>query len=78
MWSVFSPPPVEDSGDEVTGHHDAQQPSSQKGQQNHHSLDAFLSAFPVPGEQWTHLFAMTNYYSALLNNHPPPLPGEPP
>ena len=43
-----------------------------------HSLDAFLEHFPVPGEVWTHLFAMTNYYSALLLDHPPPGEGEPP
>ena len=43
-----------------------------------HSLDVFLSAFPVPGEPWTHLFAMANYYSALLSNHPAPCCGDPP
>ena len=41
-------------------------------------VETFLSAFPVPGELWTHLFAMTNYYSAILHHHPPPTCGEPP
>lgn len=40
--------------------------------------DAFMAAFPIPGEPWCHLISMANYYSSLLCNHPPPAPGDPP
>lgn len=54
--------------------------------------DTLVSAFPVPGEVWCHLFTVANkrviraenslsfrtanYYSAVLTNHPPPKVGE--
>lgn len=41
-------------------------------------FDEFVTAFPIPGEPWCHLFTVANYYSSLLHNHPPPGPGEMP
>lgn len=40
--------------------------------------DDILSRYPVPGELFVHLMGSANYYSALLQNNPPPAYGEPP
>ena len=41
--------------------------------------DYLMGCFPVPGEIWCHLFTTANYYTSVLQNHPPPpRPRDPP